>query len=149
MTVDEAISQAKKRRLDLKVSRETVPISAVEAPWHGPKTVRPEFVALLRSGAPWPQGMPRIIAACENLDCAVVDGSHRLEAAQRAGYQTLPIIAVSRKTIDELINYFREDEDALWEHGFPFDEILGLYAKVSSIVRENREKERAWDRGHR
>ena len=149
MTPNEALAYAKKKRLDLKASRETVPIDAIDAPWHGPKTVRPDFVARFRAGSPWPARLPLILAACENLRCAVIDGSHRLEAATRAGYKTLPILAVSRETVNELIPLFREDDDALWEHGFPFNEILALYGVSSALVRENREKERAWDRGLR
>jgi len=147
--VMDAVARAKREGLDLRITREAVPIDAIDTPWHGPVRVYPEFVTILRKEPPWPADLPLIVAACEGLDCAVIDGNHRYETAKAAGYKALPILAVPRKTVDALVAYFREDEDDLWENGFPFDEVLAVLAKASPLARENAQKEAAWERGHR
>jgi hypothetical protein len=143
--VDDAVHWARQNHLDLRASRAAVPVEAIDSPWHGPTVVAPAFVALFRGKEPWPARMPLIVAACEQIDCALVDGNHRLTAATKAGYKVVPIIALPRSTIDVLLDHFRPDEEILWQEGFPFDEILGVFGKANALIRENLEKERAWE----
>jgi hypothetical protein len=142
--IDDAVHWAQQNHLDLRASREAVPVEAIDSPWHGPAVVAPSFVALFRGKEPWPARLPLIIAACDQADCAIVDGNHRLTAAAKAGYGIVPIIALPRSTVDALVDRFRPAKEFLWRQGFPFDEILGVFWKASAMVRENLEKERAW-----
>jgi hypothetical protein len=146
--IDDAIHWARQNHLDLRASREAVPIEAIDAPWHGPAFVSPAFITLFRGKEPWPVRMPLIVAACEQTECAIIDGNHRLTAAAQAGYKVIPIIALPRSTVTALVDRFRPDEESLWRNGFPFDEILGVF-KASALVRENLEKEHAWEIAHR
>lgn len=137
--VDDATRWARQHHLDLRASREAVPIDAIVTPWHGPAFVSPVFLSLFRGKELWPVRMPLIVAACEQTECAVIDGSHRLTAAAQAGCKVIPIIAVPRATVDALVDYFRPNSNS----PFPFADILGVF-KTNALVRENIEKERAW-----
>jgi hypothetical protein len=139
--IDDAVHWARQNHLDLRASRETVPVEAIDTPWHEPTIVAPAFVSLFRGKEPWPARLPLIVAACEQLDCVLVDGNHRLTAAASAGYKIVPIIALPRSTVDALVDHFRPGGDY---RSFPLDEVLGVFWKASALVRENLEKERAW-----
>lgn len=147
--IDNAIHWATQRQLNLSAQGATVTIKSIDTPWHSGQGVTSGFVELFKRNRPWPQGLPLIIVAYgsewANRDYAVVDGSHRLEAAERADYKLLPVIVVAGRTVDALVTHLRPDDEDL-DDGFPFDEILAIYAKTAPLVRQNLEQEKMWER---
>jgi len=88
-------------------------------------------------GLPWPKRMPLPVVACAGLDCLILDGHHRIEAARRLGLQEVPAVIASLSAWESLLPVI-EQPDVI-----PYDDFIAILAEAGSEeIRDNLKLER-------
>jgi hypothetical protein len=146
--VKEVLKFAKDTGLDLGVTREDVPIGAiVVVEGVDPDAVRGIVGRLERSDG-WPDDLPLVVLASNigegylNEGYMMLDGHHRLAAAEEAGYVEIPALVVSMRAYDKIASEFDVPR---------VDYINFVLAASNPLIAENvkkgvggRPKRRAW-----
>lgn len=146
--VRNVLAFAKDAGLNLNARREFVPIGDIELT----EGVDPDAVAgikrRLEAATDWPDDLPLVVLASNigegyfHEGYLMLDGHHRLVAAEETGYSEIPALVVSMKAYDEIAREFDVPR---------VDYINVILAAVDPLIAENvkkgvggRPKRREW-----
>lgn len=138
--IKKGLAFARKHKLDLGADIEDVPPRAFQTYGVIPSEDMIETIRKAREAAlKWPADMPLPIVACAGPDtCIILDGHHRIEAADRLDLPDIPAIVASFETWDALLPVI-EQEDVI-----PYEDFIAILAEAGNkLVRKNLEVEAA------
>lgn len=134
--VRDILDFAKNEGLDLSSKLEIVPVNEIETVEGVDPDVVPQIARLFRSNI-WPAKLPMIVVASNIGEgytypgYMLLDGHHRLAAAESIGWVEIPSLVVSMKAYDEIAREFDVPR---------IDYIQDVLAAVDPLIAKNMKK---------